>query len=306
MTRPLRVLGSLVLLVTALAGCSLTYPAPRKFAILFGINTYPFNNLSYPVADATSMQAMLVSNSFASGDVILRTEGAATKAQLQADLATVAASMTSSDLFVFYYSGHGTVYPVNGVDAEWILPSGSIGGGGVFVPANAISDAELGALLDVLPTTRRVVILDSCNSGGLIGDGLEADTVAPVLAGNTVFDGVVTIGTVFQAIVNYASFTTSDNGGVSPYNALTIAAAGADESSYESSSAPYSGHGVMTHFLLLAPESGDLDGDGYVTALEMFALAKAGIDTTWNVAWKGSSYVFSPHVSGGPIDLVLF
>jgi hypothetical protein len=305
-TRLPRALGSLVLLLTALAGCSLTYPTPRKFAVLFGINTYPFNNLSYPVADAASMQAMLVANSFASGDVILRTEGAATKAQLQADLAALAASMTEGDLFVFYYSGHGTVYPVNGANAEWILPSGSISGGGTFVPNNAISDVELGDMLDVLPTQRRVLILDSCNSGGLIGDGLEADTVEPRLYGNTAFDGVVTFGTIFQAIVNYAAFTTADNGGVSPYKALTIAAAGAAESSYESSSAPYSGHGVMTHFLLLAPASGDLNSDGHVTALEMFALAKAGIDTTWNLTWKNTSYVFEPHVSGGPIDLVLF
>ena len=51
---------------------------------------------------------------------------------------------------------------------------------------------------------------------------------------------------------------------------------------------------------------GDLNNDGIVTVLEMFALAKAGIDTTWNVAWKNTDYIFSPHVSGGPIDLVLF
>jgi hypothetical protein len=305
MTRTLRSLGW-VLLAAALAACSLTYPTPRKFAIIFGINIYTLNNLSYPVADANSMEAMLVASGFTAGDVIKRTDGAATKGQLQTDLATLAGSMTENDLFVFYYSGHGTVYPVNGVDAEWILPSQSINGGGAFEPNNAIYDAELGAMLDVLPTQRRVVILDSCNSGGLIGGGLETDTVSAQLAGHTTFAGVVTLGTVAQAMANYAAFTTTDNGGVSPYHALTIAAAGADESSYESSSAPYGGHGVMTYFLLKAPTSGDLNGDGVVTALEMFALAKAGIDTTWNATWKNTSYVFSPHVSGGPIDLVLF
>ncbi len=306
MRRAIRALSAASLAFAVLASCSLSYPAPRKFAILFGINTYPLNNLSYPVADAASMETMLLANGFGPGDVILRTEGAATKAQLQADLAAFAASMTSTDLFLFYYSGHGTVYPVNGANAQWILPSGSIGGGGAFVPSAAISDTELGDMLAVLPTQRRVVILDSCNSGGLIGDGLEADTVAPALYGNTAFDGIVTIGTVLAAIGNYATFTTTDNGGVSPYKALTIAAAGAAEQSFESSSPPYNGHGVLTHFLLQAPTSGDLNGDGLVTVLEMFALAKAGIDTTWNVTWKNTAYVFSPHVSGGPVDLVLF
>lgn len=307
MKRAIRSLAGPVLLAAALAACTLTYPTPRKFAIVFGINLYPAgNDLSYPVADANAMEAMLLANGFAPADVHKRTDGAATKAQLASDLAAVAAVMTADDLLVFYYSGHGTVYPVNGADAEWILPSGSISGGGALLPANAVSDAELGSMLDALPSQRRVVILDSCNSGGLIGSGLEADTVGPQLYGNTAFDGMVTIGTIFAAIGNYATFTTTDNGGVSPYKALTITAAGAGELSYESSSPPYSGHGVLTHFLLLAPTDGDLNRDGVVTALEMFALAKAGIDTTWNAAWKGTNYVFSPHVSGGPIDLVLF
>jgi hypothetical protein len=307
MRNAIRTLAGLGLAAALLAGCSFTYPTPRKFAILFGINLYPAgNDLSYPVADANSMEAMLVANGFAPTDVYKRTDGAATKVELGNLLASIVGQAAASDLVLFYYSGHGTVYPVNGADAEWILPSGSISGGGAFVPSNAIYDKELGDMLAVLPTQRRVVILDSCNSGGLIGSGLEADTVESKLYGNTAFDGVVTIGTIIEAIGNYATFTTTDNGGVSPYKALTIAAAGADELSFESSSPPYSGHGVLTHFLLQAPADGDLNGDGLVTVLEMFALAKAGIDSTWNVVWKNTNYVFSPHVSGGPIDLVLF
>jgi hypothetical protein len=306
MKHAFRALASAVLSLLILAGCSLSYPTPRKFAILFGINLYPFNNLSYPVADATSMQAMLLANGFAGGDVILETDASATKAQLIADIAALAGSIGSNDLFVFYYSGHGTVYPYLGASHEWILPSGSINGSGTFLPANAIYDTELGQILDQVPTNRRVVILDSCNSGGLIGEGLEADTVAPVLAGNTAWAGSITLTTIFQAIGNYAKFTTTDNGGVSPYKALTIAASGAGESSFESSSLPYNGHGVLTYFLLQAAGQGDLNGDGVVTVLETFALAKAGVDQWWNQAQAGTSYVFSPHVSGGPIDLVLF
>ena len=177
---------------------------------------------------------------------------------------------------------------------------------GAFVPASAIYDAELGAMLDVLPTTRRVVILDSCNSGGLIGDGLEADTVPAQLDGGSLWAGTVTPATIVAAIANYATFSTADSGGVSPYNAMVIAAAGAEEFSYESSSAPYNGHGVLTHFLLQAPASGDLNGDGVVTVLETFALSKAGIDQLWNAAWPGTTNDFLPHISGGPIDLVLF
>ena len=295
-----------IMSLLVLAGCSLNYPTPRKFAIVIGIGNYPGHPLNYTVDDANSFAAVLTANGFSIGDVRLKTDDAATKDALAADLLALAAVMSPDDLFVFYYSGHGTVYPYQGVDREWILPSQSIDGSGFFVPAKAIYDSELGEMLSVLPTRRRVVILDSCNSGGLIGDGLEADTVAPVLAGNTAWAGKVTPAAIFRAIGNYAKFSTADNGGVSPYKALVIAAAGAEESSYESSSPPYNGHGVLTHFLLQAPASGDLNHDGVVTVLETFALAKAGVDEWWNQTWAGSSYVFSPHVSGGPIDLVLF
>ena len=154
-------------------------------------------------------------------------------------------------------------------------------------------------MLDVLPTTRRVVILDSCNSGGFIGDGLEADTVPAQLDGGSLWAGTVTPATIVAAIANYATFSTADSGGVSPYNAMVIAAAGAEEFSYESSSAPYNGHGVLTHFLLQAPASGDLNGDGVVTVLETFALSKAGIDQFWNAAWPGTTQRFPAAHLGG-------
>jgi hypothetical protein len=304
-----RFLAAAILLIAILAGCSMNYPAPRKFAVIYGIEDYPApNRLYFTVDDAVAMESMFLANGFASGDVILRIDLAATKVQLQADLATLAGSMAPNDVFVFYYSGHGTnLYTINGAPTEWILPSGSINGSGTFVPANAIYDAELGTMLDVLPTTRRVVILDSCNSGGLIGQGLEADTVPPLLSGHTTWAGIVTPAAIAQAIANYATFSASDNGGVSPYNALTIAAAGADESSYEDDHLVPAGylHGIMTYFLLKAPAEGDLNADGVITVLEMFALAKAGIETQWNPSVSAAA-AFLPHISGGPIDLVLF
>lgn len=295
-------------LLAALAGCAVDYPQPRRFAIVFGINTYENGqDLAYPVADATSVGAMLIANGFASADVKVMTEAAATKANLVAELASLASLMGPNDLFLFYYSGHGTTLAYEGADHEWILPRGSINASGQLIVSGAIIDTELGGMLDVLPTNRRVVILDSCNSGGFIGDGIEADLVPAELYRHTADAGRITLATIGKAIQNYAAFSSADAagaGGISPYKALVFAASGAEEFSWEAG-APYN-HGIMTHFLLQSPASGDLNGDGVVTVLETFALVKAGIDETWNWVNAGTDAVFSPHVSGGPIDLVLF
>ena len=114
MTRTIRALAGLGLAVAILAGCSLTYPTPRKFAILYGIATYPAgNSLAYPDDDALAMETMLLANGFAAGDVITRINAPATKANLVLDLASVAAVAGPNDLVLLLLLGprHGVPVP---------------------------------------------------------------------------------------------------------------------------------------------------------------------------------------------------
>jgi hypothetical protein len=117
---------------------------------------------------------------------------------------------------------------------------------------------------------------------------------------------LVTPATLIEAISNYAAMQASPTG-LSPYGAQVLSAAGRDELSYET---PSLGHGVMTYFLLqgLQGSRADLDSDGHVTVLEAFAFAKAGIDNNWNSDSDviAASATFEPHISGGPVDFVLF
>ena len=188
---------------------------------------------------------------------------------------------------------------------EYIVPEGAVAWSApqseyAAYPSLSMRDDELGAYLSSFPTPRKVVILDTCNSGGFIGNQLEADWTPPVAASGPAFVG---IGTLFQAIANYASMQSSPTG-LSPYGAQVMSGAGRDESDYEAGP-PFS-HGIMTYYLLqgLQGSAADLNHDGHVTVLEAFSYTKAGIDVNWNPTYTNQA--FEPHVSGGPVDFVLF
>jgi len=225
---------------------------------------------------------------------------APTRDTLQNDLASLSGSIGSSDEFVFYFSGHG----MQNAEAthEFFIPYGGVveGPPGSYYgdEAGSVRDDEMGAFLTgSIDTPRRVVILDTCNSGGFIGNTLEVDTTPPT----TLWKPVFSLSTIAKAIAAYASFTTDSSTGISAYRAQVLSAAGSGESCYEDSG--YA-HGVMTYFLLKTAGDGDLNGDGAVTVLEAFSIVKAGIEEDWNAENPGEA--FTPHVSGGAVDFVLF
>jgi hypothetical protein len=282
----------LCLLVTLLAGCLLEVPY-SKFAIAYGISDYEgaSNDLQFAAADALDMADMLDGQGYDAR--WLRVDSAATKAQLLVDIAAVkAAGAKEQDLFLFFFSGHGgqagtgTEGAASDSWTEWIFLHGSI------EPLNlaaTFNDDELISALAEIPCRRKVVILDSCNSGGFLGNALEAD-------------GTPSLG---DAISLYANFDGS-SADIPPWEALVISASGEQESSYESPDklgrGPLYYHGVFTYFLLQAEHSADRNGDGYITVTEAYFYVRNQIKTEWSL----ENDAFSPHVSGGPVDYVLF
>jgi hypothetical protein len=323
-------LAAAFLVTMTLASCSLfDYSAltSKRYALVYGVAKYVADpngpNLSYPGNDAQGVSAMLAAQGYtvrsrwvdAFGQIFVdgAQQGligtadavAPSKANITADVSSLSAMLGPNDVVVFYFSGHGMPDYEENPTHEWFVPYGSIvhGVSGYNGSEQAsIEDNELGGILGVLGTARKVVILDTCNSGGFIGDRLEVDAVPP-LSQNSFF--IVTPGTILQAMANYLGFPLSADG-VSPYGgAMVLSAAGAAESCYET---PEYGHGVMTNFLLQAAASGDLNHDGKVTAAEVFSLVKAGIELQWNTDASviEAQWTFEPHISGGPVDFVLF
>jgi hypothetical protein len=317
------------------ASCSLldySNVVTRRYAIVYGVSTYVSSlasnacnspNLTYPSADARDLTAMLEAGGYnvrsrwvdgsgnlyvdgtLVGDVSSNAESAPTRDTLQSDLASLSSSIGSNDEFVFYFSGHG-MQSSDGTH-EFFIPYGGIAslpcGPYTFYygsEGTSVRDDELGSFLaSDIGTSRRVCILDTCYSGGFISNALEVDTT-PSTTSTTLKVGF-SLATIATAVTNYASFTADSAAGVSAYDAQVLSAAGAGESCYDDSDHE---HGAMTYYLLKIAEDGDLNGDGSVTVLEAFSLVKAGIEENWNVDYPSSA--FTPHISGGPVDFVLF
>ena len=283
-----------------LSACMLNAPYD-KYAIVYGVADYGglLNTLAYPDDDADAMFLLLDAQGYA---VTIRKNDQATRANLLGDIDSVAAKADKDDLFLFYFSGHGgptgTGPEAEGGDRydEWV----SLYGSG-YPPdlSTTFSDDALNAAFKIIPCRKKVIILDSCNSGGFIGNELEADGEPSSLV-----EGSESLAELAaRAISLYANFDGS-SADIPPWEALVLSAAGEREFSYEMGW-PYD-HGVFTYYLLEAEREGDANRDGWVTVTEAFAYTQKMIYRDWNFDYGFPSDVFSPHVSGGPVDYVLF
>ncbi|OHD75349.1 MAG: hypothetical protein A2177_13895, partial [Spirochaetes bacterium RBG_13_68_11] len=298
-----------------------------RYALVYGVAMYAASapagvppNLSCPALDAEDVAVMLaaagytVKSRWVDENGALYVDGilvgpvdpnvgeAPTKDNLQSDLASLSSLIGSTDEFVFYFSGHGMQNA--GETHEFFVPYGGIAEGppGSYYgdETASVRDDEMGTYLtESIGTPRRVVILDTCYSGGFIGNTLEVDTTPPTTS--TAWRPGFSLSTIAKAIAAYASFTTDSSMGISAYQAQVLSAAGSGEPCYEDTGY---GHGVMTYYLLETAGNGDLNGDGAVTVLEAFSLVKAGIEEDWNTEYPAAA--FTPHISGGAVDFVLF
>lgn len=311
----LRSVAALLLAAGLATACAPSGPPPARYALVYGVSIYAdaFGegagpvNLTYPDDDARALATLLEGQGYV---VTLRENADASKARLEEDLAGLATTMGADDLLLVYFSGHGgdfaffgldpADYPQVPADTRWIFPYGGVNpevtgsylSSADFRLEDAVYDRELETMLEVVPATRKVVILDTCNSGGFVGSGADVDALPPQIHGADFPNR----GEILSlALAAYAGYT-----GVGPGGAYVLSAAGADEESYET---VYLGHGVFTYFLLEASQEGDLNRDGYITVLEAYAWASAAIETGWNV---GAVSDFHPHLSGGAVDFVLF
>jgi len=233
-------------------------PSSRNYwAIICGVADYPgtINDLEYPDDDAIAMRDTLVNNQGWNPDnIILLLNSEATKSAIQNAISTIGAQDNPEDVVLFYFSGHGTHYSDS-------YPYDEVDGYDEAIVAYDldISDDELESWMDALDSNNKVVILDTCFSGGFMkSGGLRAKTL-PGVERADIKDG-------FVKDIDKAGY-------------VVLAASDDDEYSYEDSILK---HGVFTYYLLQGLGSGfpaDSNEDNSVSAEEAFEYARPRVES---------------------------
>jgi hypothetical protein len=240
----------LILLVLCVGGVE---SRAASYALLVGVSEYSdpsIVDLEYAASDARDMALALETQcGFARPDILLLTEGEATRDGLVAGFVWLRERVGPSDLAFIYFAGHGsTVVDREGDEAdgdgldECILPQDAI----LLDPSTYVTDDELGAWIAELGSGAVSLFLDSCYSGG-----------QSRMAGTTTRE-VADYGSVARDVM------TAGLGG--PIRGV-LAACSPSELALEN---PLLGHGVFTHFLLRALQEDGVDrGDDVLSMSEL-------------------------------------
>ena len=313
---------TLLLIIFLSAGCSLTSGwSPRGYAVIYGVTQYDYvDDLVLPREDAEAMAALFGSQGY---EVLLRIDNdngiPASLDQLKLDIDYVKDNISENGNFVFYFAGHGgrhlDFYGVyadtaenedenSDSDDEWILLYESLTSPDYEDwPLTAVSDDTLNGLVAEVPTPRKLIILDSCNSGGFVGTSPDVDTIPEdYITG----ENIRAAGIYSDAFSLYFSYPDTETD-ITASNALVLSAAGELEFSWENNDLQ---HGVFTYYLLESAEMGDRDNNGIVTVDEIYLYTSEKIIDEWNAEWSQFSFLderlYHPHLSGGPVTFALF
>jgi hypothetical protein len=139
--------------------------SPRvAYAIVVGIEDYQGTNsdLNYCGDDAEDVYSLLIAEcNFEPENIILLLNSNATDLAIDNAFSQIKNRISTEDVFLFYFSGHG------GVDSrgEFLCPYDSIE---PFNPSRTYYDYVLEVRLNGIKCAEKFVLTDACNSGGLI------------------------------------------------------------------------------------------------------------------------------------------
>jgi hypothetical protein len=232
------------------------------WALIIGISDYEqVNDLKYPHYDANDITDVLINyHGWPESHIYKLINSTATKSNILDHIARIDSQEDSDDLFLFFFAGHGSQggsdeYPYDEADGidEYIIPYDCD-----WSTGTAIRDDELEAALDNLESSRKVVILDTCFSGGFArGAELQARSI-------TLNDSAAKRSIVPESI---------DTRDLNKEGYVTLTSCDEYEYALESSELA---NGIFTYYMVEGLGVGypaDFDSDKMVSAEEAFSYA---------------------------------
>lgn len=142
----------------------------KVYGIFAGIADYPDegNDLAFTDEDAFRIRDALIEGAGMNpADAITLTDAQATRENLSGAIMELASKMQPEDTFVFFYSGHGS-QQVNPNGFEAADPDGK--DETIELYDGALTDNDFNELLSTVASSRMLIVLDSCFSGGFSKD----------------------------------------------------------------------------------------------------------------------------------------
>ena len=250
---------------------------PSLHALVVGIKEYenPKLSLLFPIADATLFADTLELGAKTLFDTVnvtrLTTRQETTKASITAALNKMRTQAGPNDLFVFYVASHGTVD-----DGEYFLVTSNVGATSVEkLKRDALSQNSLKELISNIPTSKKLIVLDTCNAGKL-GDAIQVAMLTRGMSEDTAFK-----------VLSRAVGST------------VLSAANSQQEALEG----YRGHGLFTYVLSDGLRGkADLDKDGFVKTTELANYIEDEVSELAEKLFNHKQYpVASPSGQGFPL-----
>lgn len=200
---------------------------PTLHAVVVGIDAYrnPKLNLKYAVADADLFAKTLTTFGAGLFERVVVTKLTSREDTTRDAIAAAIGRMRDlapNDMFVFFVASHGTVD-----DGSYYLITSNVGSLSTEkLKTDALSQADLTRLLANVPTGKKLLVLDTCNSGALgtalqtamLTRGMSEDTAAKVLSravGSSILSSATSTQEALEGYEGHGLFSHVLNDGLS-------------------------------------------------------------------------------------------
>ncbi|CAN7210105.1 pre-peptidase C-terminal domain-containing protein [Brevundimonas sp. LjRoot202] len=152
---------------------------PRVFAVMVGVSDYngTANNLAFTDEDARKLSETLGREGSLNEASVVLTNAEATVEGVRDAFRRVAEAAGPDDMFLFFFSGHGSQEPtpVTGLEPDGKAET-------LVLVDGEILDTELAGLFDTLDTRLALLVVDSCFSGGFARNVVDRPGVMGVFS----------------------------------------------------------------------------------------------------------------------------